>query len=114
MNEVDCIDVPTSDEAVNHTEIPDVGPSTSLAALVHTRHGCAPTPHLATKTLDPPFSTLHDRTGPPMPPIPPINTESPMWFTHVEFDPPHTPPPLTTAPPRQLYPPLAFKHPKLS
>ena len=91
MDEVDRIDVPASDEAVNHTETPDVGHSMSLAPLVHTCCGLALNPHLATKTLDPPLSTPHDTTGPPMPPIPPINTESPLWFTHARFESsPHT------------------------
>ena len=91
MDEVDRIDVPASDEAVNHTETPDVGPSMSLAPPVHTCCGLALTPHLATETLDPPLSTPHDTTGPPMPPIPPINTESPLWFTHARFESsPHT------------------------
>ena len=52
MDEVDRIDVPANDEAPNHTETLDVGPSTSLAALVHTCCPCAPTPYLATKILD--------------------------------------------------------------
>ncbi|KAL0007919.1 hypothetical protein SO802_009421 [Lithocarpus litseifolius] len=51
MDEVDRIDVPANDEAANQTEIPDVGPSTSLAALV-THHQLAPTPPLASvKTI---------------------------------------------------------------
>ena len=91
MDEVDRIDVPASDEAVNHTETPDVGPSMSLAPLVHTCCGLALTPHLATETLDPPLSTPHDTIEPPMPPIPPINTKSPLWFTHARFESsPHT------------------------
>ena len=91
VDEVDRIDVLASDEATNHTKTPDVGPSTSLAPSVHTRYGLAPTPHFATETPDPSLSTLHDTTGPPMPPIPPINTETPLWFTHVGFESsPHT------------------------
>ena len=86
MDEVDRIDVPASDEAVNHTETPDVGPSMSLAPPVHTCCELALTPHLATETPDPPLSTPHDTTRPPMPPIPPINTESPLWFTHARFE----------------------------
>ena len=74
MDEVDRIDVPASDEAANHTETLDVGPNTSSAVLVHTCRRRAPTPHLANKTLDPPLSTLHDITGPPMPPFPSIDT----------------------------------------
>ena len=63
----------------------------SSAPLVHTRCGLAPTPHLATETPHPPLSTPHDTTGPPMPPIPPINTETPLWFTHAGFESsPHT------------------------
>ena len=81
MDEVDRIDVPANNETANHTEIPDVGPSTSLAASV-TRHRPAPTPPLATKTLVPPVSTLQDTTEPPMPPILPIDIGSPSWFTH--------------------------------
>ena len=78
MDEVDRIDVLASDEAANHTETPDVGPSTSSAPPVHTRCALAPTSYLATETPNPPLSTLHDTTGPPMPPIPPINTETPL------------------------------------
>ena len=122
VDEVDCIDVPASDEVVNYTETPDVRPSTSSATPMHTHRGHAATLHLATVTPDPPLSTPLDITRPPMPPIPPIDTESPLWFTHVGFESSHTPPSLTItrpwprliAPPRQLYPPLAFKHPKLS
>ena len=91
MDEVDCIDVLASDEVANHTETPDVGPSTSLAPPVHTRCGLAPTSYLAIETPNPPLSTLHDTTGPPMPPIPPINTETPLWFTHAGSESsPHT------------------------
>ena len=91
MDEVDRIDVPASDEAVNHTETPDVGHSMSLAPLVHTCCGLALTPHLAIETLDPPLSTPHDITRPSMPPIPSIDTGSPLWFTHDEFESsPHT------------------------
>ena len=91
MDEVDRIDVPASDEAANHTETPDVMPSTSSAPPMHTRCGLAPTPHLATKTPNPPLSTPHDTTGPPIPHIPPINTEIPLWFTHAGFESsPHT------------------------
>ena len=87
-----------------------------------THHQPTPTLPLATETPVPPKSTLQDTTGPPMPPISPIDTGSPSRFTHAEFESSHTPPPLTTthpwprpiAPPRQLYPPLAFKHPTLS
>jgi len=43
VDEVDRIDVPANDEATNQTEIPNVGPSASLAAPV-TRHRPAPTP----------------------------------------------------------------------
>ena len=78
--------MPASDEAANHTETPDVVPSTSSAPPMHTRCGLAPTPHLATKTPNPPLSTPHDTTGPPIPPIPPINTETPLWFTHAGFE----------------------------
>nr|POE61467.1 hypothetical protein CFP56_37771 [Quercus suber] len=77
MDEVDCIDVPANDEASNRIETLDLGPSTSSTALEHTCYPCAPTPHLATKTLDPPLFTLHDTTGPPIPPIPPTDTKSP-------------------------------------
>ena len=88
MDEVDRIDVPSSDEATNHTEIPDVRPSTSLATPMHTRRRLAPTPHFATETSNPPLSTPHDTTKPP---VPPIDTESPLWFTHAEFESsPHT------------------------
>ena len=52
MDEVDRIDVPANNETTNQTEIPNVGPSTSLAASV-TRHRPAPTPPPATKTLVP-------------------------------------------------------------
>ena len=86
VDEVDRIDVVASDEAANHTETPDVGPSTSSAPPVHTRCGLAPTSYLATETPNPPLSTLHNTTGPPMPPIPPINTETPLWFTHARFE----------------------------
>ena len=90
MDEVDHINVPANDEATNQTEIPDVGPSTSLATPV-THHQPAPTPPPATETLVPPVSTPQDATRPPMPPIPPIDTESPLWFTHAEFESsPHT------------------------
>ena len=90
MDEVDRIDVPANDEATNQTEIPDVGPSTSLATPV-TRHRPAPTPPPTTKTPVPPVSTLQDTTKPSMPPIPPIDTESPLRFTHTEFQSsPHT------------------------
>ena len=90
MDEVDYINVPANDEATNQTEIPDVGPSTSLATPV-TRHRPAPPPPPATETLVPPVSTPQDATGPPMPPIPPIDTESPLWFTQAEFESsPHT------------------------
>ena len=81
MDEVDRIDVPANDGAANQTEIPDVGPSTSLAASV-TRHRPAPTPPPASETPVPPMSTLQDTIKPPMPPIPPIDIESPSWFTH--------------------------------
>ena len=74
MDEVDRIDVPASDEAANHIETLDARPNTSSAVLVHTCRRRAPTPHLANKTLDPPLSTLHDITGPPMPPFPSIDT----------------------------------------
>ena len=83
MDEVDRIDVPSSDEATNHTEIPDVRPSTSLATPMHTRRRLAPTPHFATETSNPPLSTPHDTTKPP---VPPIDTESPLWFTHARFE----------------------------
>ena len=90
MDEVDYINVPANDEATNQTEIPDVGPSTSLATPV-TRHRPAPTPPPATETLVPPMSTPQDTTRPPMPPISPIDTESLLWFTHAEFESsPHT------------------------
>ncbi|KAK9991469.1 hypothetical protein SO802_026454 [Lithocarpus litseifolius] len=90
VDEVDRIDVAANDEAVNQTEIPDVGPSTSSAALV-THYRPAPTPPLATETPVPPMPTPKDTTKPPMPPIPPIDTGSPLWFTHAEFESsPHT------------------------
>jgi len=90
VDEVDRIDVPTNDEATNQTEIPDVGPSTSSAAPV-TRHRPAPTLPPTTKTPVPPVSTPQDTTKPSMPPIPPIDTESPLRFTHTEFQSsPHT------------------------
>ena len=90
MDEVDRIDVSANDEAANQTEIPNVGPSTSLAAPV-TCHRLAPTPPPATETPVPPVSTLQDTTEPPMPPIPPIDTGSPSWFTYAEFESsPHT------------------------
>ena len=127
MDEVDRIDVPANDEASNRTETLDVGPSTSSVALAHTCCPCAPTPYLATETLDPPLFTPHDTTGLPIPPIPPIDTGSPLWFTYAEFESsPHatsidhsspmassysSPPPPSQI---QLYSPLAFKHPKLS
>ena len=121
MDEVDHIDVSANEEAANQIEIPNVGPSTSLAAPM-TRHRPAPTPPPATKTPVPPVSTPQDTTKPPMPPIPPIDTGSPSWFTHAEFESsPHTttvdhnsPMVLSYSSPRQLYPPLAFKHPMLS
>nr|POE94916.1 serine/threonine-protein phosphatase 7 long form like [Quercus suber] len=86
VDEVDRIDVLASDEAANHTETPDVGPSTSSGALVHTRCRHAPTPHLATETPNPPLSTPHDTTRPSMPPIPSIDTKSPLRFTHAGFE----------------------------
>ena len=90
MDDVDRIDVSANDETANQTEIPNVGPSMSLVALV-TRHRPTPTPPLATETPVPPVSTPQDTTEPPMPPIPPIDTRSPSWFTHVEFESsPHT------------------------
>ena len=90
MDEVDRIDVPANNETANQTEIPDVGPSTSLAASV-TRHWPTPTPPPATKTLVPPVSTLQDTTEPPMPPILPIDIGSSSWFTHAKFESsPHT------------------------
>ncbi|XP_030958450.1 serine/threonine-protein phosphatase 7 long form homolog [Quercus lobata] len=76
VDEVDRIDVPANDEAANQTEIPDVGPSTSSAALV-TRHRLAPTPPPAIETPVPPVSILQDTTRPPMPPISPIDIGSP-------------------------------------
>ena len=85
MDEVDRIDVSANDEAANQTEIPNVGPSTSLAAPV-TCHRLAPTPPPAIETSVPPVSTPQDTTRPPMPPIPPIDTESPSQFTHAEFE----------------------------
>ena len=91
MDEVDRIDVPASDEAANHIETLDVRPNTSSTVLVHTCRRRAPTPHLANETLDPPLSTPHDITRPSMPPIPSIDTGSPLWFTHDEFESsPHT------------------------
>ena len=84
MDEVDCIKVPANDEVENQTEIPDVRPSTSSIALVTHRPAYTPLP--ATKTPIPPVSTPQDTTGPPMPPIPPIDIGSPSWFTHVEFE----------------------------
>ena len=90
MDEVDHIDVSANEEAANQIEIPNVGPSTSLAAPM-TRHRPAPTPPPATKTLVPPVSTLQDTTEPPMPPIPPIDIGFPSWFTYAEFESsPHT------------------------
>ena len=122
MDEVDRIDVPASDEAANHTETPDVVPSTSSAPPMHTRCGLAPTPHLAIETPNPPLSTPHDTTGPPYHPSLLLTPKLPCGLPMLDSSPPHTPPLLTTtrpqprpiAPPKQLYPPLALKHPKLS
>ena len=119
MDEVDRIDVPASDEAVNHTETPDVGPSMSLAPPVHTCCGFALTPHLATETPDPPLMT---QPGPSCHPSLPLTPNLPCGLPMLDSSPPHIPPLLTItrpqphpiAPPRQLYPPLALKHPKLS
>ncbi|KAK9984256.1 hypothetical protein SO802_033781 [Lithocarpus litseifolius] len=89
VDEVDRIHVPANDEAANQTEIPDVRPSTSSAASV-AHHRPTPTAPLATDPV-PLVSTPQDTTEPPMPPIPPIDTGSPSWFTHAEFESsPHT------------------------
>ena len=56
VDEVDPIDVPANDEVANQTEIPNIGPSTSLVAPV-TCHQPASTPPLATETPVPPVST---------------------------------------------------------
>ena len=85
MDEVNRIDVPANDKAANQTKWPDVGPNKSSVAPV-TCHRLAPTPPLATKTSVPPMSIPQDRIRPPMPPIPPIDTESPSRFTHAEFE----------------------------
>ncbi|KAL0000408.1 hypothetical protein SO802_014189 [Lithocarpus litseifolius] len=85
VDEVDRIDVAANDEAANQTEIPDSGPSTSSAAPV-THHPPTATPPLATETPVPPVSTHQDTTRPSMPPIPPIDTSSPSWFTRAEFE----------------------------
>ena len=90
VDEVDRIAVPANDEVANQTKIPDVGPSTNSAAPV-THHRPTLTPLLATETPIPLVSIPQDTTGPPMPPIPPIDTKSPSRFTHAEFESsPHT------------------------
>ena len=56
-----------------------------------THHRPNHTPPLATKTPIPLVSTPQGTTEPPMPPSPPIDTKSPLQFTHAEFESPlHT------------------------
>ena len=122
MDEVDRIDVPTNDEAVNHIKTPDVGPSMSSTPPVHKRCGLAHIPHLATETPDPPCPPFMTQPGPPCHLSLPLTPKLPCGLPMLGLSPPHTPPPLTTthpwprptAPPRQLYLTLALKHPKLS
>ena len=69
--------------------------------------------------LCPPLKT---QPGLPCHPSLPLTPNLPRDWPMLNSSPPYTPPPLTTthpwpcpiAPPRQLYPPLAFKHPTLS
>lgn len=118
VDEVDRIDVLASDEVANHTETPDVGPNTSLTPPVHTRCGLAPISYLATETPNPPFMT---QPGPQCHPSLPLTPKLPCGLPMLDLSPPYTsllltithPRPHPIAPPRQLYPPLALKHPKL-
>ena len=65
---------------------------------------------------------LRTQSSLPCHPSFPLTPDLPCDLPMLNSSPPHTPPPLTTthpwpcpiAPPRQLYPPLAFKHPTLS
>ena len=121
MDEVDCIDVPANAEAANQTKILDIGPSVSAAALV-TCHQLPPPLLWPLKPLFHPCPPLRTQPGLPCYPSLPFTSDLPRGLPMLNSSFAHTPPPLTTthpwpcpiAPPRQLYQPLAFKHPTLS